>query len=209
MFKIFDKPFYKNETKEEFIEWFSKQQHWSKLNKTIITALVDKFANDRLAFECFVYVSDKYNLVSNNYIPLSQEPGDQDIDFLFSTYALTCYNTGAMLRDQFYKKINQTQQYSKELSKLYESAIYSFESALKLNEYCITAFVQLAFLRAMLQKYEDAIKYCQEGLDKILELETKKKSGLTTIQRATLETTEEVKNSLLQSITEYQKQLNS
>lgn len=209
MFGIFKKPFYKNKTREEFVEWFSKEQHWNKLNRKIIDAFIDNFDNDLPAFEAFIYVSGACNLVSNNYIPLSQEAGDEDIEFLFSTYALTLYNTGTMLRDQFCKKMDQTQKYSKELSGLYEMTMYSFESALKLNEYCITAFVQLAFLRALLQKYEDALRYCQQGLDKITELESKDKSDLTLIQTTTLDTIGEIKNSLQQSIIEYKKQLNS
>lgn len=209
MFRIFKKPFYKNKTKKEFVEWFSKEQHWNKLSPKIIEAFIDKFNSDLPAFEAFVYVSGACKLVSNNYIPLSQESGNEDIEFLFSTYALTLYNTGAMLRDQFYKKMNQTQEYSKELSGMYEIAMYAFESAIKLNEYCITAFIQLAFLRAMLHKYEDALNYCQQGLDKIAELESKDKSNLTLIQSTTLDTIGEVNNSLQQSIIEYKKQLNS
>lgn len=35
------KPFYKNKTREEFIEWFSKAINWNKLNSIIINAIED------------------------------------------------------------------------------------------------------------------------------------------------------------------------
>ena len=52
------KPFYKNKTREEFIEWFSKAKYWNKLNSKIINAIIDKFIGDPLAFEVFIHTSE-------------------------------------------------------------------------------------------------------------------------------------------------------
>ena len=211
MFGFFKtKPFYKNKTRKDFIEWFSETKHWNKLNSKIINALIDKLIDDPNAFEVFVHVSGTCNLISNNYIPLSEEPGDNDIDLLFSFFALTLYNKGRMFQDKFIQGMKQTQQYNKALSELYKMSLFSFESAIKLNEFCFGAYYQLAFLRGeVIQKYNEGIDYCQKGLEKIAELESIDQSKLTLIQRSTLESISDSKNILTLALEEFKKQKNT
>lgn len=182
------KPFYKNKTREDFIEWFSNAKHWDKLNSKIIGAIIDKFIDDLPAFECFVYISESCNLVLNNYVSLSEKPSE-DVDFLLSTFALTIYNTGGLFRDELLEQMNQDSQNVKALSRSLEMSQLSFESAIMLNEFCFGAYYQLAFLRGeILKKYGQGIDYCKRGLEKIEKLESMKKSELTLMQRSTLDT---------------------
>lgn len=185
MFGLFkSKPFYKNKTKDDFIKWFSKEKYWKQLNKDIINSIIDKSIDDPLAFEVFVFISESCDLVKNNYVRLSKD-SSKDINFILPTFALTLYNTGALYRDQFLKSINEGQD-PKSLSKIYEFALFGFESAIKIDEYCFGAYYQLAFLRGFLNKAEGARNYCLQGISKIDELESKNKDSLTHMEKAAL-----------------------
>lgn len=210
MFAFFkSKPFYKNKTREEFIDWFAKAQNWNKLNSKIINILIDKFIDDPLAFEVFVYTSETCNLISNNYIPLSED-SSQDMEFLLSTFALTLYNTGALFRDQLIEKINEVSQKTKELSRLLNLAQSSFESAAKLDEFCFGTYYQLAFLKgALLNKYKQGIEYCNQGLAKIKKLESINQDKLSHMQRASFDSIEENKNLFNEAIKEYEEKKNA
>lgn len=205
MFDFFkSKPFYKNKTHEEFINWFAKTQNWNKLNSKIINTLIDKFIDDPLAFEVFVYTSETCNLISNNYIPLSED-SNQDMEFLLSTFALTLYNTGALFRDQLIEKMKKGSQNDKELSRLLNLAQSSFESAAKLNEFCFGTYYQLAFLKgALLNKYDQGIEYCKKGLEKIKKLESMDQNKFSHMQRASFDSIKENKNLFSEAIKEYE-----
>jgi hypothetical protein len=194
------KPFYKNKSKEDFIKWFSETKPWNKLDLNIIEAIVNKFANDSEAFEIFEWVSQTCNLVANNYIPLI-EKGSDDTDFTLSTFALTLYNVGNLYRDKLDEAIKRGSNDVKTISMLLNISNSSYESAIKLNQFCLGAYYQLAFLRGkIMNKNKDAIEYCKTGLAKIKELEGTDKSMLTLVQRATLDTignTKELFNAML------------
>jgi hypothetical protein len=183
------KPFYKNKTREEFIEWFLKAKNWNILNSKIINAIIDKFIGDPLAFEVFVYTSESCNLISNNFIPsnqkvpLSQESADY-ADVLLSIFALTLYNTGVLFRDQFIEKMNAGETEVKELSRLLNLSQDSFESALKLNEFLFGAYLSLAYLRGLLNKNDEGLEYCKKGIEKIKKLEAIDQDKLTGMQLA-------------------------
>ena len=89
----------------------------------------------------------------------------------------------------------------KTISMLLNISNSSYESAIKLNQFCLGAYYQLAFLRGkIMNKNKDAIEYCKTGLAKIKELEGTDKSMLTLVQRATLDTignTKELFNAML------------
>ncbi|MEK7450179.1 MAG: hypothetical protein AAB019_11950 [Planctomycetota bacterium] len=184
-------PFYKNKTREEFIEWFSKAKNWNKLNLKIINAIIDKFISDSFAFEVFVHTSENCNLISNNFIPLTQkvplsQESDDYVDVLLSSFALTLYYTGVLFRDQFIEKMNAGETEIKELSRLLNLSQDSFESALKLNEFLFGAYGSLAFLRGLLNKDEEGLEYCKKGIEKMKKLESIDQDKLTDMQRVSL-----------------------
>jgi len=153
------KPFYENKSREDFIKWFTETKPWSKLDLNIIEAIVNKFENDPEAFEVFEWVSETCNLVADNYIPLMDKIGSDETDFALFTFASTLYNIGSLYRDKFVEAIKRGSNDVKAVSMLLNISHSSFESAIKLNQFCLGAYYQLAFLRGkIMNKNKDA--YC-------------------------------------------------
>lgn len=185
------RPFYENKNREDFIRWFSETKPWSKLDLNIIEAIVNKFISDPEAFEVFEWVSQTCNLVVNNYIPLMRhiDKVSDDTDFTLSTFALTLYNTGSLYRDKLIEAFERGSSDVKTSSMLLNISCSSFESAIKLNKFCLGAYLQLAILRGkFMNKNQDALEYCKKALAMIEELEGADRTQLTLVQKTTLDT---------------------
>lgn len=205
---IFKKPFYKNKTKEEFKSWFRRHNHWNKLDNVVIEAMIDKFIDDKLAFEVFIYVSENCKLIQNNYIPLRKRIGD--IDLLLYQFSLTLYNNGCSFRDRLIEEIKKVPPNQKECVVLLSNSQDSYESCIKLTEFFISAYYQIAFLRGgILEKYNQGIDWCRKGLKKFDELRAIPKDQLKHTEKATLEAIEPTIKLFNDAISEYEKEVKS
>jgi len=205
---IFKKAFYKNKTKEEFKSWFRKHNHWNKLDNVVIEAIIDKFIDDNLAFESFIDVSENCNLIQNNYIVLREIISD--IDLLFYQFSLTLYNNGCSFRDRLIEEIKKVSPNQKELVVLLRNSQLSYESCIKLTEFFISAYYQIAFLRGgILEKYDQGIDWCRKGLKKFDELRAIPKDELKHTEKAILEEIQPIIKLFNDAISEYEKELKS
>jgi len=205
---IFKKPFYKNKTKEEFKTWFRRHNHWNKLDNMVIEAIIDKFIDDKLAFEAFIDVSENCNLIQNNYIALREIISD--IDLLLYQFSSTLYNNGCSFRDRLIEEIKKVPPNQKELAVLLKNSQLSYESCIKLTEFFISAYYQIAFLRGgILEKYDQGIDWCRKGLKKFDELRSIPKDELKHTEKATLEEIQPIIKLFNDAISEYEKELKS
>lgn len=197
------KPFYKLNGREEILQWFKSDKQWGKLGDKVINVIIDKFENDKLAFEVFVFISEICNLVKNNYIPLCETTGNS-IDLTITSFALTLYNTGSMYRDELIKKIGDDTIPEKTKSQYLNFAQSGYESAVKLDKFMISGYYQLAILRGKIMgKYEEGIKYCEIGLKKVEALESIPKDELNSTEEAQLMNLPEMKGWLNSAIEEF------
>jgi len=163
------KPFHQNANDSERKDWFSRTRPWHKVDSGIIDALIGKYGNDPM-FEVFVITSMENNLVKQ-YEVLGQKNIDPDVacsvisGILFKQGAQSSALVGNMFRSG---NINE-----RKLSKNYENAMNLLESSAIVDSNQINAYVQLAGLRGMLNKNEDALKYVRQGLDVIRRIKEK------------------------------------
>ncbi len=176
------KPFHQNTNDSERKDWFSRTRPWHKVNLGIIDALIGKYGNDPM-FEVFVISSMENNLVKE-YEALGQKSIDPNVacslisGILFKRGA----QSSALVGDMFLSgKINK-----RKLSKNYENAMNLLESSVIVDPNQINSYVQLAGLRGMFNKNEDALKYVRQGLKVIKRIKEKNipfhKSSISVIQ---------------------------
>jgi len=203
------KPFYKLKTREEFLNWFRKSKHWASLDIKIINAIIDKFITDLPAFDVFVYISENCNLVKNNYLPLSKDK-NADISYILSLFSTTLYNVGSKYRDELIKKSENNSASIKEKARILELSQFAYESALKLDEYQISVYASLgAIWGGICYKFDEGIKYCKQGINKIKEFQAEPSNKLNYIQRASLQNISEMKESLNLLIKQFENEINS
>ncbi len=186
------KPFHKLKTKEEFINWFSKSKYWGSLDFKIINAIIDRFIDDLPAFDIFVYISENCDLVKNNFLPLSKDK-HIDISYVFSLFSTTLYNVGSKYRDELIKENESDSASVKGKARLLEFSQYAYESAIKLDKYQIPTYFSLGTIwGGILYKYDEGIKYCKKGINKIKELKAEPSNKLNYIQKAYLQDISEI-----------------
>jgi hypothetical protein len=163
------RPFFKNKTKDDFMEWFSHVAPWSSLDSRITEIIVDRFNADPI-FEVFVHASQELNLVSK-YIdlqPLLDTEGGHiaicpRIAMILSSAAEN--SCSVVARDLESKK-----KVTDELKMHYSYAVDALESSIHIEPNFLPAYVQMALLKAMIGKDGDAKEYCMRGLERIDQL---------------------------------------
>lgn len=157
------KPFHANTNNSERKDWFSRTRSWHKVNPGIIDALITKY-NDDPMFEVFVVASMENGLVKE-YEELGLKGIDSEIACSVISGVLVKHggNASAQVGNMFNSgNINE-----KKLSTVYENALNLLESAIIVDSNQINAYVQLAGLRGMFNKNDEALNYVQQGLKAI------------------------------------------
>lgn len=188
------KPFHKNVNNAERKNWFSRTRPWHKVDPIIIDALIAKYNNDPM-FEVFVITSMENGLVKD-YENIGLNGIDLGVACSIISGILSKHgtNASAQIRNIFNSgNINE-----KKLSKIYEDAFNLLESSIILDSNQINSYIQLAGLKAMLNKNDEALNFVQQGLMAINRIKESKvpfhKSNIAEIQNATqwLDNTEEI-----------------
>ena len=164
------KPFHQNKNNAERKDWFTRTRPWHKVDSRIIDALINKY-NDNSMFEVFVITSMENRLVKE-YEELSKKDVDPVVacsiisGILFKHGANYSAQVGDMFRTG---KINE-----RKLSVAYENAMNLLESSIIIDPNQINAYVQLAGLRGVLNKNEDALRFIDQGLNAIKRIKESK-----------------------------------
>lgn len=157
------KPFHQNANDSERKDWFSRTRPWHKVDSEIIDALIGKYGNNPM-FEVFVISSMENNLVKD-YEAIGQNNIEPDVacSFISGILFKQGAQSSALVGDMFRSgKLNE-----RKLSKNYENAMNLLESSIVVDSNQISAYVQLAGLRSMLNKNGDALSYIRKGLEVI------------------------------------------
>jgi len=158
-------------SREEVFSWFKSDRNWKKLGDKIINALIDSLQKDMVAFEAFIYIAENCKLLKKQFIPICKE-GDKSSELVISTFALLCYDTGSAYRDKLIKLMDDPKPVGKERDETMKFALLAYQSAVNLENYMISVYFQLAFLRGKLAgKFSAGARLCEVGLEKISELE--------------------------------------
>ncbi len=157
------KPFHKNHNNLERKDWFSRTRPWCKIEPRIIDALIAKYNNDPM-FEVFVITS-----MENGLMKEYEEIGHKDIDpeVACSVISGILFKHGANAAAQVGNMFSSGNINERKLSKVYENAMNLLESSIIIDLNQINAYVQLAGLRAMFNKKDDALSFVQQGLKAI------------------------------------------
>jgi len=157
-------PFYANKTKEDFMRWFANVPPWNKVDATIIEMLISKFGGNPL-FEVFVHTSQDQDLI-NKYAQLNHIARTDAGRFaIYPQIAMILSASAEDSRAAITKAMN-----SKNVDALkthYAKAIDALETAILIEPNVVLLYLQIATLKAMIGKNEEAIEYCRAGLKKI------------------------------------------
>ena len=165
------KQFYENNNDEERKDWFSKTRPWHKVDKKIIDALIKKFGNNPM-FEVFVITSMEQNLV-NKYLELNKNEFCEDTDLICSIISKIMYDVGSVHAQKMFSVFQQHEFDHNLLTDYYEVVMNSFETAIILDRNQVSAYCQLAFVKRLLNRTEEATKYAKEGLAILKEIRSK------------------------------------
>lgn len=178
------KPFHKNVNNAERKDWFSRTRPWHKIDPRIIDALIAKY-NDDPMFEVFVITSMENGLVKE-YEDIGLKGIDPGVACSIISGILSKHGTNASAQvGNIFSSGNINE---KKLSKIYGDALNLLESSIILDSNQINSYIQLAGLKGMLNKNDEALRFVQQGLMAINRIRESKapfhKSNIPEIQNA-------------------------
>jgi hypothetical protein len=157
------KPFHENINNSERKEWFSRTRPWHKVAPRIIDTLIAKYNEDPM-FEVFVFASMENSLV-NEYVDIGLKCTDPDVacSIISGVLAKHGSNSSSQVNNMFKSgNINQ-----KKLSKIYQNAMNLLESSIVIDANQIIAYIQLANLKGIINKNDEALDFVNQGLKAI------------------------------------------
>jgi len=157
------KPFHANTDNSERKDWFLRTRPWHKVNPGIIDALIEKY-NDDPIFEVFVIASMENGLVKE-YEDLGLKGIDPEISC--SVISGVLFNHGRNASAQVGNMFNSGKINEKKLSRVYENALNLLESSIIIDSNQINSYIQLAGLRGMFNKKDEALGLVRQGLEAI------------------------------------------
>lgn len=164
----FSRPFHKNETEADFREWFSKAPSWNALDPRITDALIDRLYRNPM-FEVFVHLSWEADLVKQ-YAPLYKSLESGIVEAFYGQINQILYRIGCSNLDRVIDLMRLPQRTEDVLKKPYGLAMDSFESSIQLQPSFLPAYVQLAILKHILGRDDEAREFCNRGLVQVEEL---------------------------------------
>ena len=165
------KPFHENNNDNEKKDWFSRTKPWHKVDEKIINALIKKFGDDPM-FELFVITSMEQNLVTK-YEQLNKHEFCEGTDLICSLISKIIYDAGSISAKKMITMLQQPQCNTDLLTHHYKIVMDTFETAIILDKNQVSAYYQLAIIKGLLNKTEEATKYAREGLAILQEIRSK------------------------------------
>lgn len=163
------RPFHENKSKADAAEWFANAPGWNRIDSRLISALIDRLHGNPM-FEVFVHASQDCGVVAK-YGPLSTlfDRGVGSVAAVPRVAEILC-TAGAAQGAKFAEMFKPQSANQKELSRLYGNAVNACEASLHLEPNYLPSYVHLALLRSMLNKKDDAVRYCTLGLEAVSRL---------------------------------------
>jgi tetratricopeptide (TPR) repeat protein len=157
----FSRPFHKNQTRADLKEWFAKAPGWDTLDPKIAEALIERlYGNPR--FEVFVHLSREGRLISQ-YAELNELLGKGADEAFVGAINNILFRTGLASLEVVVKLIRPSGNQD-ELKKHYGFATDCFECAIELQPSFLHAYVQLAILKHLFNRDDEARDLCNRGL---------------------------------------------
>ena len=157
------KPFHQNKSDAERDDWFARTRPWHKVDSGITSALIEIYGDNPM-FEVFVVASMENNLVGE-YAAIGERGVAADIacpmisGILFKQGAQSSSKVDIMLKSG---NVNE-----KKLTKIYVNALNLLESSVIIEPNQIDAYVQLAGLKGVQNKNDEASEFVRQGLQAI------------------------------------------
>lgn len=163
------RPFYQNHSKEDQEDWFANAPGWNRVDSRLISLLIARLDGNPM-FEVFVHASQdcgiipKYELLSALF-----DQGVGNVAALPRVAEFLC-TAGATQGSRCAEILQSKKGNQKELSTLYGNAMNACEASVAIEPNYLPAYVQLALLRSMLDKKDDASNFCRLGLEAVARL---------------------------------------
>lgn len=160
------RPFHDNRSKADQADWFANAPGWKRVDSRLASLLIDRLHGNPM-FEVFVHASQDCGVIPK-YEPLSTlfDRGAGSIAALPKVAEILC-TAGAAQGVRFAELFQSTRGDQKEMSRLYGNAMNACEASVHIEPNYLPAYVQLALLRSMLNKNEDAASFCRLGLEAV------------------------------------------
>ncbi len=154
--------------------YLKHREHWKELNDGILENLSKIFEGDFSSFNDFVNISERYNLLKENYLELAK--GFKEPKELIPYFAVTLERSGARLMEFFSNKGDKG--HKVDAKKCYELSI-------KLNPFLIPSYGSLASVYGGFDDNIDkAIEYCNKGIEAFEKLKKSPKGQLSYYDQA-------------------------
>lgn len=153
------KPFHQNTSNDERKDWFFRTRPWHKVDSKLIDALIAKYGDNPM-FEVFVITSMENSLVKE-YEVIGRKGIDPKVACSVISGLLCKHGTNASAQvNSMFKSGDMNQ---KKLSKIYGDALNMIESSAIIEPNQIDTYVQLAGLKALLNKNDEALGFVSQG----------------------------------------------
>lgn len=166
----------------DFIDQLSRRKFWENIDLHLLNEIARHANGEMELLRNFVYVSEKYELVSNNFVNMTQNPekmfGSPLLEFAFTLCRLgsTLCQQGFSIKDPEQKKF------------ILISADMAFTSAILCDPFQLQAYSGMAFLYGEIHiNVPIALEWCQKYKDAEEKFLSTPNERLTPIQISTKE----------------------
>jgi hypothetical protein len=128
-----------------------QRNHWKKIKPDIIKSIFNNASGDINAIKRFIYISERYNTVGNNFVELTKTVSEK---YLLSNFGLALYWLGS----QLIKALSSVKT-EDEARLLSMHAAMAFSSSLLCDQFLLSSYCALAFLYSSVDK-DIALEWC-------------------------------------------------
>lgn len=128
-----------------------KRKHWKNIDPEIIKNIFTNAKGDVDTIKRFIFISELYNTVGNNFVQLANEPPKE---FMLSMFALTLYRLGSDLA-----KSLSSAKTEDEASSLVNGATMAFMSSVLCEPYFLESYGCMVYLYSDIDK-DIALEWC-------------------------------------------------
>jgi hypothetical protein len=146
-----DDALFETEDSDRFLAVLIKRKYWNEINTDIIKSVFDNAKGNVDTMKRFIFISEMYNTVGNNFVPLAN---GMPKEYLLSIFALTLYRLGSDLT-----KSLPSAKTDDEFGSLVIRADMAFTSSILCDPFFLESYVGMASLYSELDK-DVALEWC-------------------------------------------------
>lgn len=167
------RPFHKNESKEQVAEWFAHVEPWNQVDPRVLRVLTERLYGNQM-FELFVHASQNCDVVKQ-YVPLSRLFDKGVGEFAACPNVAKVLVAAGAKHAMLFAGLLQAGKGGKSVEGHYRNALDATEAAIHVEPGFFPAYLQMARMRQLVGKTDEAIQFCRQGL---AQAEKAKKSPL-------------------------------